>query len=105
MLWKFRQTNHLPPCAPELKARLENYEIDDKARELLGQMRAQIMPLFDPIFDQVIAGASKLPHVRDLWSKHGHDLKGIERTQLDAVLSGLFDFAYLDCCRETIRQE
>jgi methyl-accepting chemotaxis protein len=105
MLWKRRQTFDLPPCAPELKARLENYDIDDKARGLLGEIRSQIIPLFDPIFDRVIAGASKLPHVKDLWSKHGQALKLIERVQLDTLLSGLFDDGYLVCSRETIRQE
>lgn len=105
MFWRSPQTINLPPCAPELDARLENYEIDDRARLLLGQMRDRIMPLFDPIFDRVIEGASKLPYVRDLWSKHGQDMKPIEKAQLDAVLSGLFDHAYLVRCRETIRQE
>lgn len=105
MFWNFRQTINLPPCAPELDARLANYEIDDRARLLLGQMRNRIMPLFDPIFDRVIEGASKLPQVHDLWSKHGQSLKSIEKDQLDAVLSGLFDHAYLDRCRETIGQE
>jgi methyl-accepting chemotaxis protein len=105
MLWKRQQTFNLPPCVPELKARLENYAIDERARCLLGEMRSKIMPLFDGIFDRVIAGACKLPYVRDLWSKHGQDLKAIERVQLDTLLSGLFDSGYLDCCRETIRQE
>ena len=105
MLWKRRETFNLPPCAHELKARLENYAIDERARFLLGEMRSKIMPLFDGIFDRVIAGACKLPYVRDLWSKHGQALKAVERVQLDTLLSGLFDSGYLDCCRETIRQE
>jgi methyl-accepting chemotaxis protein len=101
------QTDKLPPCAPELQARLENYEIDDQARYLLGQMRSQILPLFDPIFERIKAGQSKfkLPHLRERWSKHGEDFRQIEKVQLDALLSGLFDDVYLDCCRETVRRE
>jgi methyl-accepting chemotaxis protein len=101
------QTDKLPPCAPELLARLENYEIDDQARYLLGQMRSQILPLFDPIFDRIKSGPAKfkLPYLRERWSKHGEEFRPIEKVQLDALLSGLFDDVYLDCCRETVRRE
>jgi methyl-accepting chemotaxis protein len=101
------QSDKLPPCAPELQARLENYEIDDQARYLLGQMRSQILPLFDPIFERIKAGQSKfkLAYLRERWSKHGEDFRQIEKVQLDALLYGLFDDVYLDCCRETIRRE
>jgi methyl-accepting chemotaxis protein len=105
MRWISRYDDSMPPCAPELRARLENYEIDDRARRLLRQMHSQILPVFDPIFDRVVVGAAKLPHVAELWQKHGHDLKLIERTQLGTLLSGLFNQGYLDCCRETARQE
>jgi uncharacterized protein YoxC len=101
------QTVKLPPCAPELQARLENYEIDDRARYLLGQMRSQILPLFDSIFERIRAGQSKfkVPYLRERWSKHGEDFRQIEKVQLDALLSGLFDDVYLECCRETVRRE
>jgi methyl-accepting chemotaxis protein len=101
------QTVKLPPCAPELQARLENYEIDDRARHLLGQMRSQILPLFDSIFERIRAGQSKfkVPYLRERWSKHGEDFRQIEKVQLDALLSGLFDDVYLECCRETVRRE
>jgi len=95
----------MPPCAPELRARLENYEIDDRARRRLRQMRSYILPVFDPIFDRVVSGAAKLPRVAELWQRHGKDLRRIERTQLEALLSGLFNQDYLDCCRDTARQE
>ena len=101
------QAGMLPPCAPELQARLENYEIDDQARYFLGQMRSQILPLFDQIFERIKAGPSKfkLPYLRERWSKHGEDFRQIEKVQLDALLSGLFDDVYLDRCRETVRRE
>jgi methyl-accepting chemotaxis protein len=101
------QTDKLPPCAPELQSRLENYDIDDQARYLLGQMRSQILPLFDPIFDRIKAGPSKfkLPYLQERWSKHGEDFRRIEKVQLDALLSGLFTNVYLNSCRDTVRQE
>src|ERR1700733_7533843 len=101
------QSDKLPPCAPELQARLENYEIDDQARYLLARMRSHIMPRFDPIFERIKAGQSKfkLPYLRERWSKHGEDFRQIEKVQLDALLSGLFDEVYLDRCRETIQRE
>ena len=33
------------------------------------------------------------------------DFRQIEKVQLDALLSGLFDEVYLDCCRDTVQQE
>jgi methyl-accepting chemotaxis protein len=86
---------------------LENYEIDDQARYFLGQMRSQILPQFDPIFDRIKAGSSKfkLPHLRVRWSEHGEEFRQAEKVQLDALLSGQFDDVYLDCCRETVRRE
>ena len=100
-------TDRLPPCAPELQPRLENYDIDDGARHLLGRMRSQILPLFDTIFDRIKAGPSKfkLPYLQERWSKHGEDFRQIEKVQLGALLSGLFSDAYLDCCRDTVRRE
>jgi methyl-accepting chemotaxis protein len=100
-------TDKLPPCAPELQSRLENYDIDDRARHLLGQMRSQILPLFDLIFDRVRAGPSKLKpsYLQERWSKHGEDFRRIEKVQLDALLAGLFTDVYLDRCRETVRRE
>ena len=48
------QSGKLPPCAPELQARLENYEIDDQARHLLGRMRSQILPVFSRVLSLFI---------------------------------------------------
>ena len=75
------QTDKLPPCAPELQSRLENYDIDDQARYLLGQMRSQILPLFDPIFDRIKAGPSnfKLPYSRSDGLSTGKTLDGSRR--------------------------
>lgn len=105
MRWITWHDDSMPPCAPELRARLENYEIDDRGRRILRQMRSQILSVFDPSFDRVVAGAAKLPHVAELWRKHGQDLRSIERAQLDSLLSGLFNKSYLDCCRSTALQE
>lgn len=102
-----RTVKPLPPCAPELQPRLENYDIDDRDRHLLGQMRSQILPLFDEIFDRIRTGPSKfkLAYLQERWSKHGEDFKQIEKVQLDSLLSGLFNDVYLNCCRDTVRQE
>lgn len=101
------QANKLPPCAPELQSRLDNYEIDDQARHLLAQMRSAILPAFDSIFERIKTGPAKfqLPYLRERWSKHGEDFRQIEKGQLDALLTGLFDAVYLDRCRDTVRRE
>jgi methyl-accepting chemotaxis protein len=95
----------LPPCAPELEARLANYGIDQHARVLLREMCPMIEPLAEAALDRVIAGTANLPHVAALWAKHGQDMKRLETIQLRSLLSANFDAAYLECCRATVEQE
>ena len=91
--------------APELVQRLENYGLDEQARTLLRETGRVIEPVIGAALDQVIAGAEKLPHVADLWRRHGNDIRRIEIAQFQTLLRAEFDARYLAQCRKTIEQQ
>jgi len=91
--------------APELTQRLTNYDLDERARVLLRQLRPLVEPLIGPAIDQVIAGAVKLPEVADLWQRHGAEMRRIEIEQFRSLLAAEFDAAYLARCRATTEEE
>jgi len=93
------------PTAPELIQRLTNYGLDHHARMLLRQIAPLIEPLIGPAIEQVIDGASKLPHVGELWRRHGSEMRRIETEQFKALLRAEFDEAYLERCRTTVNEE
>jgi methyl-accepting chemotaxis protein len=93
------------PVASELVQRLLNYGLNERARALLQAAAPLLGPLIGPAIDEVIAGAVKLPHVADLWRRHGAEMRRIETAQLKALLSAEFDEHYLETCRRTIEQE
>jgi methyl-accepting chemotaxis protein len=95
----------LPPVAPEIAARLANYEIDDKARLTLQEMRPLVEPELEPALNEVIAGAARLVQVAEIYRRHGHEIREIEITQFRALLSAEFDSRYLEICRNTIERE
>ena len=95
----------LRPVAPELTARLANYELDDEARLMLRDMQAVVEPRIGPAIDEVIAGAAKLVQVAAIYREHGHEIREIEIQQFRALLSADFDSRYLESCRSTIDQE
>jgi methyl-accepting chemotaxis protein len=95
----------LKPVAPELTARLANYELDDEARLMLREMQPVIEPRIGPAIDEVIAGAAKLVQVAAIYREHGHRIREIEMQQFRALLNADFDSRYLESCRSTIDQE
>ena len=53
----------LPQVAPELAARLANYTLDDRSRDLLRELAPMLDKHIETALDQVIAGAARLPRV------------------------------------------
>src|SRR5438105_15557000 len=94
-----------PTIAPELVQRLANYALDEPARRLVRSLAPLVEPQLHAAIDQVLAGAVKLPHVAELWTKHGDDMRRIEIAQYRALMAAEFDARYLDTCRSTIEQE
>ena len=94
-----------PEIAPELAQRLVNYGLDEQSRTILRNTAPSIEPLIGPALDRVIAGAAKLPHVADLWQRHGSDMRRIEIAQFQTLLKAEFDVRYIECCRSTIVQQ
>ncbi|HTS40574.1 MAG TPA: methyl-accepting chemotaxis protein [Xanthobacteraceae bacterium] len=95
----------LPTVAPELAARLANYELDDQARLLLQDMRPLIEPVLGEAIDDVIAGAARLTQVAAIYREHGADIRKIELAQFRTLLNAEFDTRYLESCRYTVEQE
>src|SRR5262245_10135 len=95
----------LPAVDPELIARLTNYELDDRARLMLREMRPLVESELGPALDEVIAGASRLVQVADVYRLHGDEIREIELGQFRALLSADFDARYLEICRATVDKE
>jgi hypothetical protein len=74
------------PVAPELAQRLQNYRIDERARDRLRRLAPIVEPVLGPAIDQVIAGAAKLSRVTELWQRHGADIRRVEMAQFQALL-------------------
>jgi methyl-accepting chemotaxis protein len=95
----------LPEVAPEIAARLANYELDERARRMLREMRPLIEPQIAGAIDEVIDGASRLIQVAAIYEKHGKTIRQIEIAQFHALLSADFDSRYLEICRSTVDRE
>jgi len=95
----------LPPVAAELVARLANYELDERARLMLREMTPLVESQLEIAINEVIAGATRLVQVAEIYRKHGNEIRQIETTQFRALLSANFDSHYLETCRRTVEQE
>jgi methyl-accepting chemotaxis protein len=95
----------LPPVAPEISARLANYELDDRSRLLLREMAPLVGGELATALNEMIAGAANLPQVAQIYREHGDDFRRIETGQFGALLSADFNAAYLECCRQTVESE
>jgi methyl-accepting chemotaxis protein len=95
----------LPPVAPELAARLANYLIDDRARAVLRDLAPVLEPHLGRAVDEVIAGASRLSQVAEIYDKHSKEFRRIEIGQYQQLFQADFGVRYIDCCNATIEQE
>ena len=95
----------LPKVAPELAARLANYNIDDRARTVLQELAPVLEPHLGAAVDEVIAGAAKLTQVAETYRKHSGEFRRIEIGQFQEMLRADFGPHYLNCCRNTIEKE
>src|SRR5262249_40595126 len=93
------------PIAPELAQRLQNYRIDERARDRLRRLAPIVEPVLGPAIDQVISGATTLSSVSELWQRHGADIRRVEMGQFQALLRAEFDPAYYETCRATVEVE
>jgi hypothetical protein len=93
------------PVAPEVAQRLQNYRIDQRARDLLRSLAPLVEPVIGPAIDRVIASAGTLSSVSALWQRHGADIRRVEMAQFQALLRAEFDKAYFETCRTTVEVE
>src|SRR4051812_24008279 len=95
----------LPHVSPELAARLANYTIDDRAREIIRRLGPLLEPHIAEAINEVVVGAERLAQVADVYRKHGADFLRIESAQFSELLKADFGDAYLERCRATTEQE
>ena len=95
----------LPQVSHELAARLSNYQIDDRARHVLRELRPLLDPHLGEAVDEVIAGAARLSQVAELYKKNSGEFRRIEIGQFQELLRADFGPRYLNCCRNTIEKE
>jgi methyl-accepting chemotaxis protein len=95
----------LPQVSSELAARLANYTIDDRVRDVLSRLRPVLEPHVGTAVNEVVVGAERLAQVADTYRTHGSDFLRIESAQFSELLKAEFGDAYLERCRSTIEQE
>jgi methyl-accepting chemotaxis protein len=95
----------LPQVAPEIAARLANYQIDDRARQLLRELAPLLDGHIGSAVDEVVAGAARLVQVAETYKKYGAEFRRIETAQIRELLQAEFGVRYLECCRDTIEHE
>jgi methyl-accepting chemotaxis protein len=95
----------LPQVSTELAARLANYTIDDRAREIIRRLAPLLEPHIAEAINDVVVGAERLAQVADVYRSHGSDFLRIEAAQLAELLKAEFGDAYLERCRSTTEQE
>jgi methyl-accepting chemotaxis protein len=95
----------LPQVAPELSARLANYMIDDRARQVLCELAPVLEPCIGQAIDQVIASAARLNQVADIYKRYSGEFRRIEIAQYQELLKAEFGARYLEVCRNTIDEE
>jgi methyl-accepting chemotaxis protein len=93
------------PVAPEVAQRLQNYRIDQRARDLLRSLAPLVEPIIGPAIDRVIASAGTLSSVSALWRQHGAEVRRLEIIQYKALLQAEFDPDYYATCRATVDAE
>ena len=93
-----------PELPPEFAPRLASYGLDERARGVLREIGSLIEPAFDSVFDELFAGAARLPHVAPIYARHGHEIRQMEATHFRALLTGKFDVEYHENCRQTVER-
>jgi methyl-accepting chemotaxis protein len=92
-----------PKLPPDFAARLALYKLDGRASGILQAIGRVAEPRLPSAIDQFIAGASNLPHVGASYLQHKDEFKRTEMAQLQALLAGKFDAAYIEACHRTAR--
>jgi methyl-accepting chemotaxis protein len=79
--------------------------IDDRARQVLRELAPLLEPCLGQAVDEVIAGASRLKQVAEVYKRHSGEFRRIEIAQYRELLKAEFGTHYLDVCRNTIDEE
>ena len=93
-----------PELPPEFAPRLVSYGLDERARQHLRETLPLIEPHLDSILDELIMGASRLPHVAAIYARHSKEIREIEIDHFRTLLSGNFDVDYHENCRRTVER-
>lgn len=92
-----------PKLPSNFLARVELYELDDRARATLRAIGQLAEPVLPAAIDQFIAAASRLPGVGPIYVQNGEELKRTELAQFQTLMAGKFDAHYTEMCDRTVQ--
>jgi methyl-accepting chemotaxis protein len=92
-----------PKLPPNFTARLVLYKLDGRASGILQAIGRAAEPRLPSTIDRFIANSSNLPNVGASYLQHKDEFKRTEMAQLQALLAGTFDAAYIEACHRTAR--
>jgi methyl-accepting chemotaxis protein len=93
-----------PTLPPEFAPRLASYGLDERTQQILREVGPLIEPTLDTVFDELLAGAARLPHVAAIYARHGNDVRHMEAAHFRALMTGNFDVEYHETCRQTVER-
>jgi methyl-accepting chemotaxis protein len=90
---------------PQLRQRVINYGLDEKARQTLRQLAPRIQEKVGAAIEHARQSSLCLPHVAELWRTHADTFRSLEERHVAQLLQARFDDDYLASCRETVLEE
>jgi methyl-accepting chemotaxis protein len=88
-----------------LEARISNFGIDERARDLLKEIWPAIAPCLGPAIDEFVAAIEFLPHIASIVARNKDLIKRLELSHFQTLLGGRLDSDYVESCSRTVEQE
>ncbi|MCC6946620.1 MAG: hypothetical protein IT539_02535 [Bradyrhizobiaceae bacterium] len=85
-------------------ARLALYQLDERARRIVREVRPVILPVLDQAIDRWIVASDKLP-VADMIARHRGKIRALEIGHFEILLNGNLDHDYAESCGNMVREE
>jgi methyl-accepting chemotaxis protein len=81
------------------------YDLDARARGAIKQIWPTIAPHLDKAVDSILDAAATLPNISAIVAQQRAQIKKLEVSHLEALLSGDLGSHYFESCRKTVEQE
>jgi len=86
------------------EARLALYELDEEARAAMAKIQPTILPFLGHAIDRWMVASDKLP-VADVIARHRGEIRKLEISHFELLLSGNLDHRYAESCRTMVQEE